>query len=118
MSANPQAAAAGQAAVGQDVSLLEQAIGATKQTERSRAEELLRALTEEALKGTVTWSRNLTSTIKQGIAAIDQALSKQMAAILHHPDFQKLEGSWRGLNYLVMNSETSTKLKIKVLNVT
>jgi type VI secretion system protein ImpC len=118
MSANPQAAAAGQAAAGQEISLLEQAIGATKQTERSRAEELLRALTEEALKGTVTWSRNLTSTIKQGIAAIDQVLSKQLAAILHHPDFQKLEGSWRGLHYLVMNSETSTKLKIKVFNVT
>ena len=36
---------------------------------------------------------------------------------MHHPDFQKLEGTWRGLNYLVMNSETSAKLKIKVLNV-
>ena len=36
---------------------------------------------------------------------------------MHHPDFQKLEGTWRGLNYLVMNSETSAMLKIKVLNV-
>jgi type VI secretion system protein ImpC len=68
------------------------------------------------LKGTVTWNRSLTATIKAGIDAIDKALSKQMAAILHHADFQKLEGTWRGLNYLVMNSETSTKLKIKVLN--
>src|SRR6516225_4214429 len=117
MSANPQSAAAGQAAAGQEASLLEQAIGATKQTERPRAEELIRALTEEALKGTVTWNRNLTQTITEGMAAIDRALSKQLAAILHNPDFQKLEGSWRGLHHLVMNSETSASLKIKVLNV-
>ena len=44
-------------------------------------------------------------------------LGASSAAILHHPDFQKLEGTWRGLHYLVMNSETSAKLKIKVLNV-
>ena len=67
-------------------SLLERAIGATKQTERSQAEELLRALTEEALKGTVTWDRNLGKTINKAIAAIDQALSGQLAAIMHAPD--------------------------------
>src|SRR5262249_22722247 len=55
--------------------------------------------------------------INAGIQAIDNALSKQLAAIMHHPDFQKLEGSWRGLNYLVMNSETSSMLKLKVFNV-
>ena len=44
-------------------------------------------------------------------------MSKQLAAIMHHPEFQKLEGTWRGLNYLVMNTETSATLKIKVLNV-
>ncbi|MCC6416935.1 MAG: type VI secretion system contractile sheath large subunit [Gemmataceae bacterium] len=98
-------------------SLLDRVISATKQTERSRAEDLIRTLTEEALKGTVTWNRNLSQTIKQGMEAIDKALSKQLAAILRHPDLQKLEGSWRGLHHLVMNSETSAKLKIKVLNV-
>jgi type VI secretion system protein ImpC len=117
MSANPQAAAAGQAGAAQEVSLLEQAIGATKQTERSRAQELIKTLTEEALKGTVTWGKNVTATIKAGIKAIDKVLSKQLAAVLHNPDFQKLEGTWRGLHHLVMNSETSTTLKIKVLNV-
>src|SRR5438477_10710062 len=98
-------------------SLLDQVISATKQTERSRAQDLIRSLTEECLKGTVTYSKNVTQTLKEGMKAIDQALSKQLAAILHHPDLQKLEGTWRGLNHLVMNSETSTKLKIKVLNV-
>jgi type VI secretion system protein ImpC len=98
-------------------SLLDQVVGATKQTERSRAEDLLRTLAEEAMKGTVTYNKNLTDTLKSGMKALDEALSKQLAAILHHPDYQKLEGSWRGLHHLVMNSETSAKLKIKVLNV-
>jgi type VI secretion system protein ImpC len=98
-------------------SLLDEVLAATKQTDRSRAEDLLKTLTEEALKGTVTWSKNVTQTLKEGMRAISEALSKQLAAILHHPDLQKLEGTWRGLHYLVMNSETSTNLKLKVLNV-
>jgi type VI secretion system protein ImpC len=119
MSTAEQTQTAGAAEVTQEAgpSLLDQAISATKQTERSRAQELLSALTEEALKGTVTWSKNVSATIKQGMAAIDEAISKQLAAILHHPKFQKLEGSWRGLHHLVMNSETSATLKIKLLNV-
>jgi len=101
----------------ESASLLEQAIGATKQTERSQAEELLRTLTEEALKGTVTWDKNLTVTFNAAIQAIDEQLSKQLAAIMHAPEYLKLEGTWRGLRHLVMNSETSATLKIKVLNV-
>src|ERR1700681_4135421 len=116
MSAPEQAKAAAATVETKQGSLLDEVISATKQTERSRAEDLIRTLTEEALKGTVTWNRNITQTIKQGMDAIDQAMSKQLAAILHNPDYQKLEGTWRGLNHLVMSSETSAKLKIKVLN--
>ena len=50
------------------------------------------------------------------ISEIDELLTAQINEILHHPDFQKLEGSWRGLNYLVMHTETSTRLKIRVLD--
>src|SRR5437868_5666036 len=117
MAAEQQKAQATTTTTAEGVSLLDQILSTTKQTERSRAEELLKALTDEALKGTVTWSRNVTQTIKAGIAAIDKVMSKQLAAIMHHPDFQKLEGSWRGLHYLVQNSETSAQLKIKMLNV-
>lgn len=110
-----------QAAAGQTVetsasSLLESAIKATKQTERSRAEELIRALTEEALKGTVTFDKDVTRSLKAGIAAIDKVVSKQLAAVMHTPEFQQLEGSWRGLHHLVMNSETGENLKLRVLN--
>jgi type VI secretion system protein ImpC len=112
-----QAAGAETTTTAEAGSLLDQILSTTRATERSRAQELVAALTDEALKGTVTWSRNVTQTLKQGIAAIDKAMSTQLAAVMHHADFQKLEGSWRGLHFLVMNSETSSTLKIKVLNV-
>jgi type VI secretion system protein ImpC len=99
------------------LSLLDQAIGATKQTEPGRIQELLRALTTEALAGTVTFDRNLTITLTEAVKALDERLSQQLAAIMHHPDFLRLEGSWRGLHHLVMNTETSANLKIRVLNV-
>ena len=110
-------AAVGAEAEEQSVSLLEQAITHTKQTGREETEDLLANLTEQVLKGTVTWDRNLTNTIKQAITAIDEAMSKQLSAVLHDEKFQKLEGSWRGLNHLVMNSETGSTLKIRMLNL-
>ena len=116
-SGEQQAQGAAASAETQEVSILERAISATKQTEKSRAQELLRTLSEEAMKGTVTFDKNLTKTLNDAVAAIDKVMSKQLAAIMHAPEFQKLEGSWRGLNYLVMNSETGAGLKIKVLNV-
>ncbi|HCS52497.1 type VI secretion system contractile sheath large subunit [Rubinisphaera sp.] len=101
----------------QSVSLLDQAIAVTKATDRSRAEELLSALTTEALKGTVRFDKSITATINNAIAAIDQTLSEQLAVVLHHPKFQKLEGSWRGLHHLISQSETGQNLKIKVIDV-
>ena len=108
----PQAETAAQPGV----DLLEQAISATKQTEPKRAEELLRTLTEQALEGTVTYSKNLNLSISEAIKQIDAKISKQLAAVMHHPKFKQLEGSWRGLNYLVMNTETSANLKLRVVN--
>lgn len=101
-----------------EFSFLEQAISATKQTSRDETEELLRTLTQEVMKGTVKWDKNLSSTINAAIAAIDSALSSQLAAVMHNDKFQKLEGSWRGLNHLVMNSETGSQLKIRMMNLT
>ena len=118
MSAEQQASGASSTTTtGAEAGLLDQVLSATKQTERSRAEELIRTLTDEALKGTVKYSKNVTQTISSAIAAIDATVSKQLAQVMHHADYLKLEGSWRGLHHLVMNSETSTKLKIKMLNV-
>ena len=116
MSAEAKTEAAAQVGTG-TLSLLDQDIIVTKTAEPDEMQDLLRTLTSEALSGTVTFSKNLTQTFNKAIAAIDEKLSKQLSAIMHHEDFQKLEGSWRGLNYLVKNSETSSTLKIRVLNV-
>jgi len=99
-------------------SLLSQVVAATRQTEPDRAAELVRTLVEEAAKGTVSFDRNLTRTIERAVEALDVAISTQLNAIIHDPKFLKLEGSWRGLHYLVMNSETSSNLKIRVVNAT
>ncbi|MGG5812359.1 type VI secretion system contractile sheath large subunit [Falsiroseomonas sp. CW058] len=112
-----QAAGAATETTEAGLGLLDQVIGATKQTERDRAEELIKALTEEALKGTVTFSKNLNQTFDRAIAAIDAKVSEQLNQVLHHPRFTQLEGSWRGLHYLVMNSETGTSLKIRMLQL-
>lgn len=103
-----------------EVSLLDAAIGATKQTEPDRARQLLRTLTdaatEESLRGTIRFDKNVTKTLAAGIEKIDAIISKQLAAIMHQPEFAKLEGSWRGLNYLVKQSETGESLKLRVMN--
>jgi len=86
--------------------------------DRPRGEQMLKALIDEALKGTLTWDKSVTRTINEAVKQLDKTVSKQLAAVMHAPEFQKLEGSWRGLKHLVFNSETSTTLKIKVMNVT
>ena len=55
--------------------------------------------------------------IQSRINQIDQLIAAQLDPILHNPSLQKLEASWRGLNYLVMNTETSVTLKIRLLNL-
>src|SRR6195952_1914078 len=114
-----QTGAAGAAAeTTEGLSFLDQVVAATKQTEPDRAQDLVKTLVEEALAGTVTFDKNLSRTFDRAIAAIDKKLSAQLNAIMHSEKFLKLEGTWRGLHHLVMNSETGTSLKIKVLNAT
>jgi type VI secretion system protein ImpC len=96
--------------------LLAKVVSATKQTEPDRARDLLRTLTDQALKGTVKYDRNLTVTLNNAIAELDRVISRQLAEIMQSPEFTKLEGTWRGLHYLVKNTETSANLKIRVLN--
>ena len=69
------------------------------------------------MKGQLRVSKDLEATISARIADIDRLLTAQLNAIMHAPEFQKLEGSWRGLHYLVMQSETSVMLKLRVLNI-
>ncbi len=90
---------------------------ASTDAQQERVKELFAELVRAALQGTVTISRDVIETVEALIAEIDRQLSKQLNEILHYEDFQKLEGSWRGLKHLVDHSNTGPKLKIKVLNV-
>ena len=88
-----------------------------KSVKKERANDLVSNLVQQVMDGTVKWSKSVTKTVNDAIAQIDSKMSEQLAAVLHHPDFQKLEGSWRGLHHLVMNTETSKQLKLRVLNI-
>lgn len=85
--------------------------------EREQSRRQIATLVDEVMKGTLRVSKDLEATINARIADIDRLLSAQLNGIMHAPEFQKLEGAWRGLHYLVMQSETSTQLKLRVLNV-
>jgi type VI secretion system protein ImpC len=84
---------------------------------KERGKNLVKEFVAQVLEGAMTVSKDTEAMINARIAQIDHLLSIQVNEILHHPSFQKLEGSWRGLKYLMDQSETSDKLKIKVLNV-
>jgi len=51
------------------------------------------------------------------LAQVDQAVSGQMRAILHHPDFREIEATWRMLQFLVSQVETDETLKIYIIDV-
>ena len=97
-------------------SIIDQSRVATSDSEKRHTRNLISELVDQVLKGAVTLSSDLSASIDLRIAELDQLLSDQVNAIMHHPDFQRLEASWRGLKYMVMQSETSTTLKIKVMN--
>ncbi len=90
---------------------------ARNETERSRAKDLISEFVQQVLEGAMVVSKDLESMISARIAAIDELLSAQLNELMHAPEFQKLEASWRGLQYLVYQSETSTMMKIRALNV-
>ena len=117
MSETQAAPAAGATTTTEGASILDQVVAATKQTAPDQAQDLVKNLVEQAMSGTLVFDKNLSRTFDRAIAAIDRKLSEQLNAIMHDPKFTKLEGTWRGLHYLVMNSETSTSLKIRVLNI-
>ena len=106
-------------AASQEASLLDQVIGQTRSRNDEQREESRRqisTLVEEVMQG-LKLSKDLETTINARIADIDQLLTTQLNEIMHQQEFQKLEASWRGLHYVVRESETSPMLKIRVLNV-
>jgi type VI secretion system protein ImpC len=85
---------------------------------RERGKNLVKEFVAQVLEGSMTIAKDAEMMINARIAQIDHLLSIQLNEIMHHAQFQKLEGSWRGLKYMMDHSETGTQLKIRVLNVT
>src|SRR6266545_1436038 len=84
---------------------------------KEAVERAVRTLAEQALSQTKLIGADVVKSIEAIIAQLDRKLTEQINLILHHPDFQKLEGAWRGLHYLVSNTETDEMLKIRVMNI-
>lgn len=88
-------------------------------TERAatEVENAVSTLVQQALADTSVIQEDVLDTIESMIARIDEKLTAQMNEILHAQEFQQIESAWRGLNYLVFNSETDSSLKIRVMNI-
>ena len=124
MTSNPKQQAAAEGVVrekdaGGDLlsRILEEGRLAMDDSQTQGAKDMVAEFVQQVMDGTLVMSRDLETTIKVRIAEIDRLLSAQVSEILHHENFQKLEASWRGLHHLVFETETSTMLKIRVLNV-
>ena len=84
---------------------------------KSAVESAVKTLAEQALANTALISDDALRSIESIVAEIDKKLTEQVNLILHHADFQQMESAWRGLHYLVNNTETDEMLKIRVMNI-
>lgn len=98
--------------------LLDQALQKQPADRRESVKATIAKIVEEAARDAKSVPRKRLDLIRQHIAELDRQLGVQVAEILHHPDVQRLEGSWRGLHQLVQQSQTSPGLKIKILDAT
>jgi type VI secretion system protein ImpC len=97
--------------------LLQQEFKPRSDRAREAVEGAVATLASQALAQTALISEDAVRTIESIIAEIDRKLTEQINLILHHLEFQQLEGAWRGLHHLVTNTETDEMLKIRVMNI-
>jgi type VI secretion system protein ImpC len=119
--AQQETAAVGTVEAPQEVNLLDQILTegrmARDEFQKEQAKDMIAEFVNQVMSGELTMSNNMDVAINARIAEIDRMISNQMNEIMHHEEFQKLEGSWRGLHYLLKNSLTGTQLKIRVMSV-
>lgn len=108
------------AAEKEEISLLDkmvtEGIRPRDEEQREYAVDIIGDLIEKVLEGEIVISKDFEQAINSEIGKLDALLTSQLNEIMHAPEFQKLEGSWRGLHYLVNQSETGEMLKLRVLN--
>src|SRR5947199_1698073 len=83
---------------------------------KERGKDLVKEFVAQVLDGSMTIAKDAEMMINARIAQLDHLLSLQLNEIMHNAQFQKLEGSWRGLKYMMDNTETGVGLKIRVFN--
>ncbi|MDQ7973304.1 MAG: type VI secretion system contractile sheath large subunit [Rhodocyclaceae bacterium] len=98
-------------------SLLQKEFKPRSDEAKSAVEQAVQTLAQQALSQTQLIGKDVTKSIEAMIAAIDAKLTEQINRIIHHPDYQKLESAWRGLHYMVNNTETDEHLKIRVMDI-
>jgi len=120
---SPAKQAAAQAAEAQttEVSLLDSIVSQGRfgkdTVAQERGKDMVKEFVNQVLEGKMTLSRDAEASIGTRIAEIDRLISLQLNEVMHHPSFQKLEATWRGIKHLLDQSETNDQLKIKLLNV-
>jgi type VI secretion system protein ImpC len=116
-----EAAPAQQAAPAVEAGLLDQIVEQGRfgkdAPAKERGKDLIKQFVGEVLEGSISMGRDTEAMLNARIAQLDHLISLQLNEVMHAPEFQKLEASWRGLKYLLSQTETSTMLKIKILNV-
>ncbi len=116
-----ESAAAATTEAPQEKSLLDQILTEGKMArddyQKEQAKDMIGEFVTQVMSGELTMSKNMDVAINSRIAEIDRLITTQMNEIMHHEDFQKLEGSWRGVHHLVKNSLTGPKLKIRMMSV-
>jgi predicted component of type VI protein secretion system len=103
---------------GEFASLLNKEFKPKSDDAKTAVEQAVLTLAQQALVNTTLIGSDVMMSIEAMIAELDKRLSTQVNAILHHADFQQVESAWRGLHYLVNNTETDEMLKIRVFNIT
>src|SRR6201997_4505351 len=84
---------------------------------KTAVQAAVKTLAEQALGAASLISDDVLVTIQSLLGELDRKLTEQINVIIHHEEFRKLEGTWRGLYHLVSNTETDEMLKIRVMNV-
>ena len=102
---------------GEFAALLQKEFKPKSDEAKSAVQQAVYTLAQQALSDTKLIGRDTVQSIEAMIAELDRKLTEQINLIMHQPDFQKLEGAWRGLHYLVNNTETDEMLKIRVMNI-
>jgi type VI secretion system protein ImpC len=88
------------------------------ESQQDYARDMLAEFATQVLDEGMAIDKDTVAMINDRISQIDKLISDQLNEVLHHPDMQKLEASWRGLHMLVDQTETSSRLKLRLLNVT